>query len=273
MRSIFFICFLLICAAAKSQFIQNPLPFKQSDFKIYKTLGITKCSVYRTFADDTARTLVREAEYGAEGLLAVLIEKGTDDNDSMITTSEKVYKYDAKGRLWTIEENDEEYGNSKTLFTYNTAGKLTKKLVATIDPPTYTYTYDAPGKLIKIYSTQAFPAYDKNGEFTGKSVAKPSTKDIFKYDAKGRLSEQWSYLLLHGPNNNPPSKTKWFYNAKNQVTSVKNYNSEGNLMTQSNYTYNANGLVATEEITDLDSDPVTYIYEYCKGCVQSWMKN
>ena len=73
---VFAACTQSVCSTA--QFIYNPLPVKQGDFKKIKALGYTKCYVFKLSRED--KFLYQEAEYGAQGLVAGFYEKGFNDN-------------------------------------------------------------------------------------------------------------------------------------------------------------------------------------------------
>ena len=54
--------------------------------------------------------------------------------------------------------------------TYNTAVKIIKKEMATIDPLTYTYIYDATKKIKEAKKTQKMPYMEKDANYIGKWV-------------------------------------------------------------------------------------------------------
>jgi hypothetical protein len=97
-----------------------------------------------------------KVEYGKNGLIAAVYERGVNDDGDSINTSETYYKFDGKGKL-IQEEGSGESGEWITAYTYDAAGKLIMKQTATIDPPTYKYKYDAKGRLMEVNVTQKWP--------------------------------------------------------------------------------------------------------------------
>lgn len=264
MRTYLLLAAICSIISASAQFPYSPLPFKQSDFKKIKELGFSRLNIYKQNEDQ--KEVATKIEYGKDGLIAAVYELGVNDNGDSINTSETYYTFDAKGRLIKEESKDEEYGASTTAYTYDAAGRLIKKQTATIDPPTYKYKYDAKGMLIEVNVTQTMPEYEENGDWKGKTFEKPSTRSIFKYDAKGRLSEEWIYYLPMETKADPPAyKMIWTYNDKGQVTQVKRVNSEGTEMNRQNYEYNKDGLISKAIYNDGEEDEVL-LYDYCKGC-------
>jgi len=258
----------LLSIRAIAQFPYHPLPWKQSDFKTIKQKGYTVLKVYAVSGEE--KNLATIIEYGSDGLMATQMEKGTNDAGDSITTSETSYRYDGKGRLSGETTADKEYGESLTAYTYDATGKLVKKEIATIDPPTYKYKYNAAGKLSEVFVTQKMAKYEEDGEWKGKTFERPSNHYVYKYDAKGRLSEEWDFQ--NGSKEKTPDyKITWTYNNKGQVIKVRRTNSEGTEMYVQTYEYNAEGLVS-KSTRDDGIETITYTYEYCKGCKQSWME-
>lgn len=256
---------------AAAQFPYNPLPWKQADFKKIKEKGYTVLRVYQVNGE--SRDLAYVVEYGAEGLMATNFERGTNDDGDSINKCETVYKYDGKGRLIRETCTDKESGESLTAYTYDAAGRLVKKEVATIDPPTYKYKYNAAGKLAEVFVTQKMAQYDKDGEWRGKTFDKPSDHYVYRYDAKGRLIEEWDFMY-DNKTRTPDYKIVWTYNDKGQVVRVKRVNSEGTLMNEETFEYEADGLIRSRTFDGaLGEEPIKFEYEYCKGCRQSWMSS
>jgi hypothetical protein len=271
MRTFILAVAALFCFSAIAQFPYNPLPWKQSDFKTIKDKGYTVLNIY--VVNDESKDLSTVVEYGSQGLIATMFDKGTNDDGDTINKAETYYKFDGKGRLIQATIKDSESGNGEELigYTYDAAGRLIVKRVATVDPPTYKYKYNAAGKLAEVYVTQKMALYDKDGEWHGKTFDKPADRYVYKYDAKGRLSEEWDFQLLFGNKSTTPDyKTTWSYNDKGQVVKVRRINSEGYEMYSETYEYNSEGLISSRSHKDGD-DVTNYTYEYCKGCKQSWM--
>jgi hypothetical protein len=270
MKTILSALALVACFAASAQFPYNPLPFKQSDFKTINAKGYTVLKIYVTNND--SKDLATVVEYGKLGLIATMFDKGTNDNGDTINKTETSYKFDGKGRLVQETINDKESGEDLVAYSYDAAGRLTMKQIATIDPPTYTYKYNAAGKLISAYVTQRMPLHDSaDDEWHGKTFEYPANRYQYKYDQKGRLSEEWNFLLSE-KSATPTYKTVWTYNDKNQVTKLRRLGMDGSEMSSEVYEYNADGLI--KSMVFKNGDEIThYAYEYCKGCKQSWMSS
>jgi hypothetical protein len=271
MRTIFTLITVFSCAFAFAQFPYHPLPPKQADFKKIKELGYTVLNIYLVNGDE--KSLATVVEYGKNGLIATTFDKGVNDNGDTINTMETSYMFDANGKMMRKVINDHESGNGEetTAFTYDAAGRLVRKQTASIDPPTYVYKYDAAGKLIEVYVTQKMPVHDENGEFHGKTFDKPADRYRYKYDAKGRISEEWDFQLMFGNKTSTPDyKISWTYNNKGLVSKITRVNSDGAAMYSETYEYNDDGLLAARTYTNGD-ETQHYVYEYCKGCRQSWM--
>lgn len=269
MRTFFLVAAIALCFAAAAQFPYNPLPWKQSDFRTIKDKGYTVLKVYMVNYD--VKFLSSVVEYGNSGLIATIFDKGTNDNGDTINKAETSFRFDGKGRLVKETYTDSESGNGEeiTVYTYDAAGRLIKRETATIDPPTYRYKYNAAGKLAEVFVTQKMPEYDKDGEFHGKTFDKPSNHYVYKYDAKGRMTEEWNFMY-DNKSSKPDYKTIWTYNDKSQVIKIRRINSENTEMNAETFEYNSDGLIIKKTFKDGD-DITNYIFEYCKGCKQSWM--
>lgn len=271
MRTILLAMAIVCGFSTFAQFPYNPFPYKQSDFKIIKDKGYTVLKIY--VVNEDSKGLATVVEYGKQGLIAAVFDKGTNDNGDTVNKAETYYTFDGKGRAIKETSNDSESGNGEetTVYTYDAAGKLVKKETANIDPPTYRYKYNTAGKIIEVNVTQKMPVYDQDGEFHGKSFDKPSDRYIYKYDAKGRMAEEWDFQLFNSDKSTKPDyKTTWTYNDKGQVIKVRRINSEGTEIYAETYEYNNDGLISGRTFNN-DEGSVHYTYEYCKGCKQSWM--
>ena len=265
---------LLLCLAlyGRAQFIYNPLPVKGSDFKKIGALGYTRCSVYKT--TDDAKILTQVAEYGAQGYLAIVFERGVNEAGDSINVREEDYKYGPGGRLDGITFTDKETGetDAPSAYTYDAKGRLIKRIVAVVDPPTYRYKYDAKGRLAEVNETQTLPAVDSAGTFTGKGFESPSRRYTYHYDAKGQLAEEWEYNLRSEDKAKPEHKLIWTYSPQGQIVRLTHAGQSPSTDTViTTYTYNEDGLLASSVVND-NGEQTIYSYEWCKGCKQSWMQ-
>ncbi len=273
MKSLLVFIVLLATIATHAQFVNSLMPFKQSDFKAIKAGGYTKCSVYEMVGKE--KILVKEAEYGKEGMVATLYEKGINNAGDSISTSTVYYKFDGKGKLIqeTYEVAPGEDGESSlTGYTYNAAGKLVTKIIAHIDPPTYTYKYDATGKLKQINVTLRMPSFDEEEAAAGKAVDVPWNKYMVKCNASGQVIEEKEYTLRGEDKNTPIGSYFWQYNAAGNITKYTYKSFSGDNQYTIAYTYNKAGLLTTSTETKTGEKDKKFTYDYCKTCVQSWMK-
>lgn len=263
MRTVIFAIGLLCAAVASAQYPYRPLPFKGSDFKKIKELGYTRLVILQATGED--RAVATEVVYARNGFIDSVYEFGVNDDGDSTVTGITNYIFDEQGYLLSSTDESEGY-STYTKYTYNQANKLVRKQVVTIDPPTYTYKYDAKGRLAEVNVTQTMPEYEEDGEWNGKTFEKPSFRYTYKYDQKGRLSEEWEYYLPIENKTDPPAyKTVWTYNDKNQVIQVRRLNDDGTEMNRQRYEYNKEGLMSRRIFTEGGEDAV-YDYVYCRGC-------
>ncbi len=250
---------LFLCLHANAQFFYYPFPPTKADYAKNVAAQVKTCNEYMISFGE--KVLNRVLEYGNQGLPVVLYEKGINNNGDSTNIAENSYKY-ANGRL-VLENilNHQGDDNYKIGYTYNTAGKLLKKVVVQIDPPTYTYVYDKLGRAVKASIVVRLP--DENGKPFNKSVGHIH----FMYNAKGQLVQQTDY----SQNAQKEYNVKWQYNAKGQVVKIIRQAPSG-WASEEILEYNANDLLATRTEKVENEEPTVYVYEYCTTCKQSWMK-
>lgn len=279
MKTTVFLGIIFLPFLVMAQIIHSPFPMKGSDFIAIDMEKITLCTVYKITTDYDGfpdSIPVMAVEYGSLGLPAVLYTFGANEDDEEIldTTAITYYKYDDKVRLWIEDTEDMEYGETKTLYTYNKKGQLVKKEVAMVDPPTYLYKYDKKGLLTEIYITQKMPVYDDNGDFNGKTFERPASRYIVENDSRGRISSMSFYLLMGNEESDElTGLKKWEYDDKGRVSNLLYYQSDGTtLEMETPLYYNDLGLLSGyDEISY--GETVQFRLVYCSGCIQSWMKN
>lgn len=274
MKALYLAASMLLCFIAQAQFEMRPMPFKQTDFKTIKAGGYTKCSVYELVGEDKTKVLVKEAEYGFAGMAATLSEKGTNDNGDSINTSVTYYKFDGKGNLIleSLEVKNGDGDSYPTGYTYDGKNRLIEKTAAHIDPPTYKYKYDATGKLKEIKVTLKMPSMSDDPKEQGKAIDVPWSRYTVKCNAAGQVVEQTEYSLRGGEESKDPiGKYSWQYNADGTIAKYSYKNLGNNDLYTISYTYNKGLLIKSKE-TRTDEPEHEFVYEYCKGCKQSWMK-
>jgi YD repeat-containing protein len=269
MKALSFLACLLISSIIHAQFVLAPLPFKQADFKAIKAGNYTKCSMYEIV--DGNKVLVKEAEYGFAGMVATFAEKGTNNDGDSINTSYCSYKFDDKGRL-VMETNEGAEGDDETVYTaytYDKNGRLVEKAIAHIDPPTYKYKYDATGKLKEIRVTLKMPHYLDSTSEKWEAVDVPWTRYTVKCNAAGQVVEETEYSL-RSEEKTPVAKYTWQYNAAGNIIKYTYKSLLGEDVYTINYTYNQAGLLIKSKETKTGDPDHSFVYEYCKGCKQSW---
>ncbi|MCO5287494.1 MAG: hypothetical protein M9898_13860 [Chitinophagaceae bacterium] len=259
---IFFTIILLLSGttALQAQFFYYPFPPTKADYTLNEKAQIKIC--YEYVLSGNEKSLSRILEYGNEGLPAALYQKGTDDNGDSTTIEEIYYKY-ANGRLVQEEViNHEGDGGYKTVYTYNTNGRLIEKVVVQADPPTYTYIYDKSGRAIKAAIKVKMP--DENENFV--DVQQGWVE--FNYNAKGQLTQATNYTQ----DNEKMFIFQWQYNAKVRIIKVTGLRPEGDLVFEETLEYGKNDLLTKRTTHKPDEEPVVYVNEYCTDCTQSWKK-
>jgi len=259
----------LIMMVTNAQFVNSPMPFKQSDFKSIKAGGYTRCSVYEVSGDE--KIFVKYAEYGFAGMVASMSERGTNAEGDSINTSSIYYKFDDKGRLVheTTEGSEGDDDSYPTAYYYDAKGKLVRKIEAHIDPPTYNYKYDATGKLKEIVVTLRLAVFNDSTNEMGKANDVPWDKYLVKCNAAGQVIEKTEYNL-RSEDKAPVAKYAWQYNAAGNIIKYTYKSLIGEDLYIIDYTYNQGGLLIKSKETKTDEPDKILVYEYCKSCKQNW---
>lgn len=252
---------VFLCLQAKAQFFHYPFPPTKADYAKNITAEVKIGYEYKLTSNE--KTLNRILEYGASGLPVVLYQKGTNDNGDSVTIAESSYKY-SNGKLILETVADLQEGDGyKVGYTYNsTTGKLLKKIIVQIDPPTYTYAYDKLGRAIKATVKVTMP--DENG----KPFDVPRGRYDYAYNTKGQLVQETHYLQ----DNEKQFTVKWQYNNKGQIAKITGIDPQGQLVYEQLLEYGKNSLLSKRTVNSPDEEAAIFIYEYCTTCKQSWMK-
>lgn len=251
---------VFLCLQTQAQFFHYPFPPTKADYAKNIAAQVKVGYEYKLTGEE--KSLNRILEYGSQGLPVVLYEKGTNHNGDSITVETRYYKY-AAGRLIQADVVKHQDGDGyKIGYTYNTAGKLIKKVVVQIDPPTYTYVYDKLGRPIKATIKVRMP--DENG----KAIDVPHGKDEYTYNTKSQLVQATSY----SQENEKQFTVKWQYNNKGQIVKVTGLNSQNELVYEELLEYGNNNLLSKRTEKKPEEETTIYVYEYCTDCKQSWMK-
>lgn len=259
MKYLVFLCFCLVTFTVKAQFFYWPFPPTKADYVLNETAKVKICNEYRFISSE--KQLTRILEYGAAGLPVVLYRKDINENGEAVNVSETSYKY-LNMRLVQTTSKEEEDGY-KVVYDYDITGKLLRKTVIHIDPPTYTYVHDKSGKPIKATIKVTMP------DEQGKAVELPQGRYNYEYDARGRLVRETNF----SQHDEKLFSVKWEYNNKNQVVKVIGLDADDQPMYEQVLEYGKNGLLAkrTENRPD-EEDSIIFMYEYCTDCRQSWMR-
>ncbi len=207
------------------------------------------------------------------------------DNQVTATTDQlgrsETYSYNAGGELTTeLWKNSGGATVNTITYSYNADGQL---LTAGDDNGTYTYTYDALGRM----STQTdiwgltltfgydlannlttetdslggtvTNTYNTANEITEKQFTDTSSNALsvgYSYNAAGELTEQLRYS--DASETTLIGTTSYGYDYAGRTTSITDKNAGGTTIDSYNYTYNTAGLVATETSTLAPSATYTY---------------
>ncbi len=266
MKIIILISLLIFCAitATKAQFPYTPFPAKPSESIKYKTAGIKTCKRYQVDSVYKDSVLKEIWMYNAMGRVETAYELGTNNDGDPDTSCTTYNTYTTLGYPLRSMIYDKEQGEIISLNTYNAAGKILTKEVATIDPPTYTYIYDATGKIKEVKVTQKLPGMDKDGNFTGKPFDLYSYRYTYTYNTKGQVTEEKMYNVRQD-DKQFSSVLKFTYNTQGNITNITNYNSEKVIMYIKDYKYNTQGFLTDSWYADdLKSPRVWSIYVWGK---------
>jgi RHS repeat-associated protein len=125
-----------------------------------------------------------------------------------------------------------------TTFTYDSADRLTK--VSYPDDESLTFTYNAAGQRASMVDQTGFTVnyhYNALGQLAGLTDGTGNAIVTYIYDAVGRLA---SKDLGNG------TSTDYSYDAAGNVTRIVNKAMDGSVQSEYDYTYNDQGLAATE---------------------------
>ena len=156
------------------------------------------------------------------------------------------YTYDANGNLLTATNSD----GSITL-EYNTQN-LPKKILFP-DGNSFVYSYDIAGRLTQRTEKDGYStiyAYDELGNLVTVTDGNMSVIARYSYDAAGKLKRK---DIRNG------GYTTYEYNSIGLISSLVNYNTTGNVLSQFEYKYAANGNLLT-----IDALEGLYQYDYDK---------
>lgn len=187
--------------------------------------------------------------YNNQGQIQTTYELGTNNDGDPDTSCTTYNTYTTLGYPYRTNIYDKENGEIFELYTYNNAGKLLKEEVASIDPPTYTYIYDATGKVKEVKVTQKMPAMDKDGNFTGKSFDLYSYRYTYTYNTKGQVTQEKMYLVRQDEKQ-ASSIIKFTYNSSGKTSNITRFNSEGTIMYINDYKYDAKGFLTDSWFAD-----------------------
>jgi hypothetical protein len=176
-----------------------------------------------------------------------------------------------KGKL-VLETKEVSFGDDEsypTAYYYNANGKLEEKVEAHIDPPKYKYKYDATGKLKEIILTLRMAVFNDSTNEMGKANDVPWNKYLVKCNAAGQVIEETEYSL-RSEDKSPVAKYTWQYNAAGNIIKYTYKSLLGEDVYTIGYTYNQAGLLIKSKETKTGDPDHSFVYEYCKGCKQSW---
>ncbi len=188
----------------------------------YNTSGLLTSS---TDADGTTIAY----SYNSDGeLIGKTAGDGTSDT----------YIYDANGNMISATAS----GVGTTTYTYDSANRLTS--VTNPAGQVESYTYNSLGKLASVTEPGGVVtqySYNAAGQLSELQDGSGNLLDKYTYNAAGQLI---STVTGNG------ASTSYQYDADGNVTQIQDLNADGSVASYYDYTYNANGLVATEDTSD-----------------------
>ncbi|WHX59892.1 DNRLRE domain-containing protein [Peribacillus frigoritolerans] len=230
-----------------------------------------------TFIDgDNTRHIFGEklgGGYEAAGGIYLDLVKNNDETYTITETDGTKTNFNKNGKISSIVDTND----NKTIFVYDTSGKLTKiqdasgrettvthntngYVSSVTDPANHTtsYEYDASGNLTKVTNPEGKAttfSYDTDHNITGITDAR-NTKTTVGYDASDRVSSISHPITINGATET--SKTTYSYDSTNLVTSETD--GEGKRI---DYTTNTNGNVVQTTENPLDTvNKVVTTYSY-----------
>jgi hypothetical protein len=253
---------LVTCLAVlhcDAQWFYFPLPnFDNGQAVLIKKKQYRQCNVYLEQGNDMPLLLEQSVYFNASGRWVSQFEMKYED-ERRDTASKKYFRYDAQQRLRGTTYYDEEQ-EILSLHTYNSKGLLVLQEVATIDPPRYTYKYDARGCLASALMTQRYPATDANGDATGKTVDVPRVRMVYTCNSKRQIISEKTFSMVEKGSTKPQSEFRWGYDAGGKVKSILQL-VNGENEKEWNFTYNKEGLLVGASAKDYYSGE-TRVYRY-----------
>jgi hypothetical protein len=254
---------LVLCStlslALNAQLTPQPIGYAETkkDFEPITKAGYTKCNMYNKGEDYLVKSITYQNGFATKEYNCAPSSKQGQELD----TTEIISHYPKAGKahkreIFTVENGETAY----EAWKYNRRGLPSEKLIATIDPPTYYYTYNAKSHLQEILVKQYFPAADSAGNPYTVQIA--TYKYVFTCNAQERVTQERMYNLRNEPAE-CVSTRKFAYNAQGQLTQCQLYNSENKLEWEQKFNYSKkNLLVSSTYFNVFDDDKVEYIYKY-----------
>ncbi len=256
MKKLLFIAIitLLTITTAKAQFPYYPFPTKPTESTKYKTAGIKWCKRYQVDSVYKDSVLKEIFMYNTFGRVETAYELGTNNDGDPDTSCTTYNTYTTLGYPLRSMIYDKEQGEIISLNTYDSKGKILKKEVASIDPPTYSYIYEPFGKIIECKVTQKYPAIDNDGNSTGKAVNVYTYRITYSYNSKGQLQTERTY---NARQENKPleSYINFTYDSKGMVSKITRHNSEGTLWYIKDFKYDTKGFLTDSWYADDEKSP------------------
>ena len=186
-----------------------------------------------------------------------LIDVNQEPGQQLILSHYYENNFDSFGNRIKDQEYDAE-GNLIKTYTYYNTGKQRNKLELA----------DENGKLIRtieyVYNEDGLLDYDQSYDGKGN----PEKRFAYSYDDEGKVREDYSYF-----GSDFHMKFTYTYNYKGEVERNFRFDSTSNLQEISYYTYDKEGNVVLEKVTDKDGKLIeTTTFQYVYDKKNNWIE-
>jgi hypothetical protein len=249
---------LVVSITTSAQFMPNDAAYNPAYEKVIQKnkveavyLVLSGSSEEEFNRNDTIKTVV----YNEKGKPTYLVEPTIDEWDATYVDS---FIYNDKGLLESVVLNGYDMFDITHQYVYDKKGNIISSQIDGAEARQYTYT-TSKNKITEIVGKLAYMEVDDEGEYTGKVTWSDVERNVYEYDAAGRLSVNTYYYF-----DEIYSRAVYAYDAENRLveekTSLGPDDDEDTFYFVSQYRYGDDGLL--ESLTETNSNGVSYTYTY-----------
>jgi len=243
----------------------------------YKDDGSISSKILQQF--DTAGEKLSDIHYDDKGMTVQRWEHERTSTGTVITYYprwggyESTY-FDSRGRITEMRKGRGD-NLQKWTYTYDAAGLLTEASYTdkAVSPDVYTFRYDSAGNLIEALHKQTSGVLVAKRSYTYSSTGSPATETVEWFDREGTLDHTWIYSYDIAGNivdkeyrhARRPFACRWAYryDGSSRITRETFYDSDGQVFTMTEKTYDGRGNKISERSSGRGVDPgFRVIYEY-----------